>query len=536
MIRVIILSSVAFVPTVTHARPICEPPPNWIGMWRSHQTNGDFRNANIPTTAVDNIIGQPVKTSGGMTANLTACDMKFQGDMTNGLSQTGSRLDNTSILDGTNVSHAMSTVLGSKVGRYLSAKLLDVISVRDFGAKGDGKTDDAVAINAAVAYAKSTSYGGGRIWFPDGVYNISSPIILTGSGFSLVGSSPKAVTIQATYTRGNILQIGQSPHSLDNENDGIYGINLTSFAKMTAGAAIYADGIYNLKIDNVRIAGFVYDGIDLENGASTTYGVFLSKLWISGIQNQGIIVGANSTDTSHVVTDIFLSDSMILPGQAQAVCGICLYSAGGFYAAGVDITNQGTSHYINAIKLAPLSGTAVNAVMLSRVLTDSSNSENISFQGSGIIADVTITNGWANTSGSGSGIIFNNSHTDGVTIVASAIDSNAKYGVVINGGQNISIQDSRILNNSMSRSENYDGISISPGVSHFTITSNQIGNGGWFNQTGHSSVHQRWGIDVLPGSSDGYIIALNRGMGNTSGIISDRGSGPNKFVSGNLAN
>jgi len=452
-----------------------------------------------------------------------------------GLPQPHSGTASAAALDRTSFCHAVTTILGPRVGRFLSAKLLEIISVRDFGAKGDGKTDDSAAINAAIAYAKSTSYAGGRIWFPDGVYSIGAPIVLTGSGFSLVGSSPKSVTIRANYQSGNIIQIGQSPRSLDNENDGIYGINLTSSSPMRFGAAIYADGVYNLKIDDVRIDGPLYDGIDLENGAGTTYGIFLSKFWIGGERNRGLVIGANSTDTSHVVTDVFLSDSMILPGQAQTSCGICLYAAGGFYATGTDITNKGNNYFENAIRIAPSSGTDVNAVMLTQVLADSSINDNIALGGSGIIADVTITNGWASTSRSGSGIVFSNNHTDGVSVVATAIDSNARSGVLIKAGQNISIQNSRILNNSMAESGRYSGILIAPGVSHFTLTANQIGNGGWFNQSGHARIHQQWGIQILPGASDGYVLSLNRGVGNENGMIADGGQGASKYVSGNIA-
>lgn len=477
-------------------------------------------------------------TSGGILNNPKESNGAYAAPSITGGTSTNQTINTPSISSGTaiglEVSSAIGTVFGASVSRYLKAKLLDVISVKDFGAKGDGATDDAAAINSAIAYAKSTSYSGGRIWFPDGIYNISAPIVLTGSGFSLVGSSPKAVTIRATFTSGNIIQVGQSPSSLDNENDGIYGINITGLAKMTSGAAVYADGVYNLRVDNIRIAGFVYDGIQVENSATATYGIFLSKLWIAGIQNHGISIGLNTTDTAHVVTDVFLSDSMILPGQSQADCGICLYGAGGFYAAGVDITNQGTSRFNNAIKIDPPGGTDVNAVMLSRVLADSSNNENILFSGAGTIADVTITNGWANTSLNASGISFENAQTDGVTIAATAVDSNAQYGIVLDKGVNVGISDSRILNNSMSGSGKYDGIGVGAGVSAFSITNNQIGNGGWFNVSGHSDIHQRWAVNISASAGGGFVVSNNRGFNNTQGMVNDQTASHNKSIIGNV--
>lgn len=48
-------------------------------------------------------------------------------------------------------------------------KLAQTISVKDFGAVGDGVTDDTAAIQAAIEYASD----GGELWFPKGSYSIS---------------------------------------------------------------------------------------------------------------------------------------------------------------------------------------------------------------------------------------------------------------------------------------------------------------------------------------------------------------------------
>lgn len=47
------------------------------------------------------------------------------------------------------------------------------VNVKDFGAKGNGMTDDASAIQSAVDSVKTT---GGTIYFPCGVYVVNSPI------------------------------------------------------------------------------------------------------------------------------------------------------------------------------------------------------------------------------------------------------------------------------------------------------------------------------------------------------------------------
>lgn len=55
-----------------------------------------------------------------------------------------------------------------------------------WGAKGDGKTDDTSAIQKAIDSIPGGDGGGGLVFFPPGIYNVSSPIKLK-QGLSLVG-------------------------------------------------------------------------------------------------------------------------------------------------------------------------------------------------------------------------------------------------------------------------------------------------------------------------------------------------------------
>jgi hypothetical protein len=62
--------------------------------------------------------------------------------------------------------------------RTVESKLRDVVSVKDFGAKGDGTTDDTAAIQAALDYVGST--GGGTVYLQKtaGKYRITSGLKL----------------------------------------------------------------------------------------------------------------------------------------------------------------------------------------------------------------------------------------------------------------------------------------------------------------------------------------------------------------------
>lgn len=66
---------------------------------------------------------------------------------------------------------------GSDVPRMLKDRFADVVSVKDFGAKGDGVTDDTEAIQAAVDTTKS-------IFFPPGKYRVTSTITTSAANGS----------------------------------------------------------------------------------------------------------------------------------------------------------------------------------------------------------------------------------------------------------------------------------------------------------------------------------------------------------------
>lgn len=60
------------------------------------------------------------------------------------------------------------------------------VNVKDFGALGDGSTDDSTAILAALAYIVSRNYGG-TLFFPVGWYSYTQKIPLNMSGITLLG-------------------------------------------------------------------------------------------------------------------------------------------------------------------------------------------------------------------------------------------------------------------------------------------------------------------------------------------------------------
>jgi hypothetical protein len=89
------------------------------------------------------------------------------------------------------------TATGSTTARSLPDRFADVVNVKDFGAKGDGVTDDTVAVQAFFDYV--TTHGSFGI-ITQGVYKVTSQLTITirGYGFEISGAGNGSAFLQAT--------------------------------------------------------------------------------------------------------------------------------------------------------------------------------------------------------------------------------------------------------------------------------------------------------------------------------------------------
>lgn len=83
---------------------------------------------------------------------------------------------------------------------------VDVFNVRDFGAAGDGTTDDTVAIQAAVA---AVTAAGGEVYFPPGTYLLADKLMLKSNTNvqGARGASVIKVAPAASWPGGGINQV-----------------------------------------------------------------------------------------------------------------------------------------------------------------------------------------------------------------------------------------------------------------------------------------------------------------------------------------
>lgn len=123
---------------------------------------------------------------------------------------------NDAVYEGT----AVYTPAGTgAVPRTVQSKLRDTVSVKDFGAVGDGVTDDTAAIQEAVTYAYTNNF---QLNFPSSTYLTVSSIsnfhnvVKTGNGVIKRGVSLFYVEIQANQS--NTLYVATTGSDL---NDGL---------------------------------------------------------------------------------------------------------------------------------------------------------------------------------------------------------------------------------------------------------------------------------------------------------------------------
>ena len=118
--------------------------------------------------------------------------------------------------------------------RTVQDKLHDFVSVKDFGAVGDGATDDTSAFNKAIAYVNSR--GGGGVFVPTGTYRIKSAIQYLGN-VNIIGESMANTSLvwhPDTDVAGSIIQTkNQNVLKTDYHKNHYQTNNYTPLTSMT---------------------------------------------------------------------------------------------------------------------------------------------------------------------------------------------------------------------------------------------------------------------------------------------------------------
>lgn len=139
------------------------------------------------------------------------------------------------------------------VSRTTQDRLRDTVCVKDFGAKGDGVTDDTAAIQAAIDHVLSRPQGC-ALYGPAGRYLLTAPLNLPLSKHLTMYGDGQATQFFGATAFGFLLQITVS-------NSAAYGSVFRDFMISPASVG------YTSGISATAANGFTFEGINIQGQA-----------------------------------------------------------------------------------------------------------------------------------------------------------------------------------------------------------------------------------------------------------------------------
>lgn len=207
-----------------------------------------------------------------------------------------------------------ATGVGSGTGKALYSrtveqKLQESVSVKDFGATGDGVTDDTDAIQAAI----DSLPDGGVVIVPEGIYRVSQIIInsfVTLKGGRMENGWARLITYKGCSIIRSLDNSGISPVKIENysNNFGLQNLIIDANNSNQTAAGVHC-------VEHIRTAdgdgyGGLIDGCKLIN--PTGYGLYAVRLRPLEISNCFIMNG---------IAGIQMYDTLITACQMDASSG-----------------------------------------------------------------------------------------------------------------------------------------------------------------------------------------------------------------------
>lgn len=259
------------------------------------------------------------------------------------------------------------------VQRSLQAKLEDFVSVKDFGATGDGTTDDTLAIQAALDTHR-------HVYIPAGVYKIISTLncttvgqIIRGEGIGVSGLGGTIIQ-QVTSGQGGFSFLANSGGNLSPDGAGIYyfcledmkiettqtgtgvGLRVGNDATFSGDWCLFtnlcfngfATGMHFKSMAQIRMLQVTVTGTDSARGL---YGLYVE----GGSSNSWDLVGFGA---AHQTFGIYLATATVgfrLRGGDFGANGTHIFLA----AAGASIQVEG-ANFESYTNLTLTSGSSIN--------------------------------------------------------------------------------------------------------------------------------------------------------------------------------
>lgn len=198
------------------------------------------------------------------------------------------------------------TSVSQPVARSLQDKLDDFVNIRDFGAVGDGVTDDTAAINRALyeIYCRDASQPLVRrtIYFPGGRYMISGDVVRIPTYARLQGDgADRTFIIQNDPTQDSVVKLADTKQQID--------------------AAIGTNGAIPPQLIDVRDMTFKNTGFYIN-----TLSVSINKannIFFTGVKFSGSVSNLTTTGNSSACVGLFSNAAL---GTSNVYFNNCEFS------------------------------------------------------------------------------------------------------------------------------------------------------------------------------------------------------------------
>lgn len=376
-----------------------------------------------------------------------------------------------------------------------------MLNVKDYGAKGDGVTNDYTAIQAAInaAGAMGVSARGVDVYFPAGVYAIGQTISVPFNNVMLVGAGWQSTVLYATFTTTDILQIGNGSSK---SGCGLTDISVWCSGARTTGASININAMNDCLIKNFVINN-TFQGIYVQG---TSIKVWIKQGEVNNINTTASAAGIkvlNGLAGDTYIKDIVMSN----PPASKGTAGIHITQTGHASIFRCNITSC-----TKGLLIDPSTSQDVSYLFIDHSLFDSCGTHaahfNATTAASSRIRSVMCVNAWfSGTTAAGSGIEFTatgGAICDGLSFIGCRILNNYNHGVTYGAAvANVSFTDCTIAGNGSQTINTYDGISVAANGSALCCINCKIG------QCGTAGNQQRYAINVAAGTSANLMFEYN---------------------------
>ena len=397
--------------------------------------------------------------------------------------------------------------------------------VTDFGAKCDNSTDDTANIQKAVDTIVASS--GKVVNFPARMCRTTASVRVTTSD----------VTFQGEGLISSGIRLDNATEIAINVNGGSGGISgfhmrdmqidsyLTANHTRTAGSSIYISNCGNYTLERVYLRhGWNAVVIDNSSGGLMRYVVIDGPLDVTGGGlHTGITIAntsvGNSIENANIACAAASCTAGILVDTGTDTLTISKSGVGGVgFAKGIVVQNTGSAHDPRWIRITD---TFIEPQPKTGIAVQLTKGYDIEVRG--------LYTAWGAIGIDVSGTVHQVRFFGGVVQLAQT------YGVLIEStGKDIEIDGMLVTDNSQAGKARYSGVVVASGMTSFKLKNIRSGNVLWHGSSPSSGAFQKYGIEIMRGTSDHYQVLGCDTADNVTGGLSDGGTGVTKSVANNL--